>query len=154
MQARQDNLLAVFVDKKSNAINYSGQKETLRTYTIIDKHSERMIVTCSVYTGRSKNSNTVHASLWVFNIKNPSFNSDYTSGTGKASGYGYHKASTAIDEAIASAGIELYGKPCASDSENVDFKTRAYIDGVGDSAIESALLAIAYSAGYNDVIFV
>lgn len=173
MKAKQSNLKAVFVAKKCNGENLRNQKELLDTCTIVDKKTEKVIVNCHVYVGRSKNSSTIYASIWVYNIKEKAIPeekrkewlyqydntteawfSGQTSGHGKAGGYGYHKASAAVQSAIDSAGIELYGTPYAADSEEVDFKTRASISGVGDSAIKSTLLAIAYAAGYNDVILV
>lgn len=48
-------------------------------------------------------------------------------GAGKASGYGYHKPSAAMGEALADAGVTLAER----------------IEAVGDTAMESALLAIA-----------
>jgi len=58
----------------------------------------------------------------------------YTSGSGNAGGGGYCKASTAAGEAIRNAG----------------FKLERRIDGVGESAIEEAVLAIAAAVGYPD----
>ena len=52
-------------------------------------------------------------------------------GSGRADGGGYHKASAALSYAISNAGIDL--------SEN--------IDGVGDAAMDKAMLAIAAALG-------
>ena len=54
----------------------------------------------------------------------------YCSGHGKAGGYGYHKESAALQEAIESAGIKL----------------RSPIDGAGDSAVRGAMEAINRAA--------
>lgn len=83
------------------------------------------------------------ACLWVHlagNTKtgNPFPNGVYTQGSGRAGGYGYHRPSAAAQEAIYNAGFEL--------SES--------ISGVGDSAIEEALVAIAESLGLSDFILV
>lgn len=72
------------------------------------------------------------AVLWV-NSKNLT-----TSGTGKANGYGYHKPSAAVAEAIKNAGIEL--------SFN--------ISGVGNSAIKEAMIAIAELIGHPEALLV
>lgn len=56
----------------------------------------------------------------------------YTSGAGNAGGYGYHKASAALGDALTSAGVRL-------DSA---------INGRGDSAMRDALRAVAEAAGY------
>lgn len=146
MQAKQ-TIIAKFTTENSNAVNYDNKKEKVSQYVIIDKNTERRIVDCRVYMGRSSNSSTVFCSLWVNikeNKKPKTWQYAGTSGTGSAGGYGYHKQSAAVQDALTSAGIELY---------NAD-KTRRYIDGVGDSAIREALLAVAYAAGYNSVIFV
>lgn len=57
----------------------------------------------------------------------------HISGGGYAGGYGYHKASAALQDALQDAGIQL--------SES--------ISGVGDSAIRQALLAVATALGYD-----
>ena len=68
---------------------------------------------------------THYACLWVHGGDN------YTAGSGSAGGYGYHRASSAVNVAINAAGFQL--------SE--------YFGGCGDSAIESALKAIALTQG-------
>lgn len=70
--------------------------------------------------------NTNTAAIWVHSDEL------HTSGTGSAGGYGYHRPSAAASEAIRNAGFEL-------DKD---------ISGVGESAIEQAVKAIAESAGY------
>lgn len=73
---------------------------------------------------------THYACLWV----RPAQGDVYLSGSGKAGGYGYDRASAAAHSAIISAGIQL-----------------AYpIDGVGAEAVWGAVLAIAHAAGYPD----
>ncbi len=67
--------------------------------------------------------------LWVHSKKSKY----YLSGGGKAGGYGYHKPSQALEEAIHDATIEL--------SES--------IGGYGDDAMERALTAIARACGYK-----
>lgn len=76
----------------------------------------------------SRSGMTAYASIWVRTKDRTFFN-----GSGKASGYGYHKASSALQAAIDSAGIEL--------SES--------ISGRGESAMRDALEAIARAAGYR-----
>jgi hypothetical protein len=147
MQAKQVDIKANFTTAQSKAKNYNNDKEVIGKFVIIDKTTERTIVDCRLYMGRSRSSSTVYASIWV-NIKDSKKPKDwvygFTSGTGYAGGYGYHKQSAAVQDALTSAGIGLYNAN----------KARRYIDGVGDSAIREALLAVAYTAGYNSVIFV
>ena len=115
----------------SNAVNYKGQNELVKSYNVItDTLQEIIIARC--YMGRSANASTVYASVWI------NTSEVHTSGKGKAGGYGYHKESAAIAEAIESADIYL-------DTD---------ISGVGNGAIHEALGAIAESMGYNKFLIV
>jgi hypothetical protein len=72
--------------------------------------------------------NTNTACLWI------NHGEIHTQGSGRAGGYGYHRPSAAAAEAISNAGFSL---------------SRS-IGGVGDSAIEEALIAIAEAIGVKD----
>ena len=124
-------MLATLGNEAKNAINYGDKKAMIRTYNVITEGLEN-IITVRCYMGRSKESSTVYASIW---IDTPCYHS---SGKGKASGYGYHRNSTAIGEAIESAGITLDQS----------------IDGVGNGAIHEALGAIASALGFSNVLIV
>lgn len=142
---------------QSNAKNYSQEKELINRYLVIDKKTEKVIIDCRCYMGRSSNSSQVHASVWI-NSNKPLCEDEegfatYTSGHGAAGGYGYHKESAAIGDAISSAGFALFGN-VSGYGDKPDFKKSCHIAGVGDSAIKAALLAIAYACGSKDVIFV
>ena len=134
---------AKIVKSESNARNYADSKELVGAYTVVGKINGEMrqIVTARAYMGKSRNASVVYASLWV-NAGELS-----TSGRGEAGGYGYHKESAAFQHAITSAGIELFGSPYTRPSEKPDYTKRAFIDGVGDSAMQSAFEAIARAAG-------
>ena len=173
---------AIIKSENQNAVNYGGKKETVRELDVVGKidGNLRAIVTARFYMGRSSSASTVYCALWVHG------KGIYTSGKGQAGGYGYHKESAALSEAIKSAGIELFGDQYADskgmvyrDFPNPDFnpeyantlddeeykqymwrtsrtirklvredlKKKAYISGVGDSAMECALIAIAKAAG-------
>lgn len=153
-------LKSKFTKSVSNAFNHSGRKELISTYSVLGKINgeTREIVIARAYMGRSANASTVYASLWVH------AGALSTSGKGSAGGYGYHKESAAFQDAITSAGIELYGdvygvsRWCHETKrekspaeirkeERASFKKRAYIGGVGDSAIRKAFEAIARAAG-------
>ena len=121
---------ATLGNEAKNAINYGDKKAMIRTYNVITEGLEN-IITVRCYMGRSKESSTVYASIW---IDTPCYHS---SGKGKASGYGYHKSSAAIGEAIENAGITI--DP---------------IHGRGESAIEDALKAIAAALGFSHVLIV
>lgn len=90
-------------------------------YSAINTALEK-IVSLRIYATNS----THYACIWVHGDK-------YTSGGGKAGGYGYHRASQAAMIAIDNAGIQL--------SEQ--------IGGRGESAIRDAVLAIAKAASNN-----
>lgn len=157
MKTKQATMKAVFTKECSNAINHGGKMETVDQFLLIDKKTERQVVVARTYMGRGRSASQVKASIWVdLSGKKKPAGWEYgcTSGSGQASGYGYDKASTAIADAIESAGIELYGTAYQRHGEKVDFKKRVHFGGVGASATRTALLAIAYSAGWTDVIFV
>jgi hypothetical protein len=144
----------------SNGYNYSGSKELVGAYSVMGKIDGQIkeVVSARAYMGKSKQASTVYASIWVHT------GTVHTSGRGSAGGYGYHKESTAFQDAISSAGIELYGTVGAVSSWNYDEK-RAYtpaelskmkreitkkrmrIGGVGESAMRDAFEAIARAAG-------
>jgi hypothetical protein len=122
---------ATIGENVSNAVNYKGQKELVKSYNVItDTLREIIIARC--YMGRSASASTVYASIWIQS------SGIYTSGKGKAGGYDYHKESAAIADAIESAGITL----------------DANISGVGGGAIEDALKAIASALGFSHVLIV
>ena len=118
-------------DLADNGKNYGHKKELIQTFNVITD-TLKEIITVRCYMGRSASASVVYASLW---ITAPDYHS---SGTGKAGGYGYHKPSAAIGDAIASAGIGL--------SKD--------ISGVGNGAIHEALGAIAESMGYSKFLIV
>ena len=107
-----------------NGKNLSCQKEMVSAMSAVAAVNGKMreVVVARWYKARkSDGASPVYASVWVlgagFDI----------SGHGRATGYGYHKASAALSTAIDSAGIVL--------SER--------IAGVGDGASQRALEAIA-----------
>ena len=109
---------------RSNGKNMSGQKEMVSAMSAIAVINGKMreVVIARWYKARkSDGASPVYASIWTYGA---GFD---ISGHGRATGYGYHKASAALSTAIDSARIVL--------SER--------IAGVGDGASRSALEAIA-----------
>lgn len=107
---------------ESSGKNLSPEKETINTIKVVGvlDGQIRTLVEARFYMGRSRSSSTVYASFWAYGR-------DYLAGHAKAGGWGYHKQSAALGSAIRNAGIEL-------DSS---------ISGVGEAAMQEALLAIA-----------
>lgn len=131
--------------ERNNARSLSPEKETIKTVKILGKragHDVAVMAEARFYMARSSRASTVYCSLWVHGDK-------YTSGHGKAGGYGYHRESAALQDAIESAGIELRGCNYAQwgHSETPNYKRIAHIDGCGDNSMEMALMAIARAAG-------
>lgn len=141
-------ILPVNDSEYRNGKNYGNTKEKVSQWLVIDKKTERTIIDCRVYMGRSSNSSQVYASTW---IKGDNY---YIAGHGVAGGWGYHKASAAIAMALSSAGIKLFGHAYLPHNTKPDFKRRVDIGGVGESACRMAFNAIAYALGYRDVIVV
>ena len=127
----------------SNARNYSGEKERTSSYVVVGKRKGKLssVVEARFYMGRSSGSSVVYCSLWVQG-------DNHCSGTGKAGGYGYHKESAALADAIKSAGITLYGSNYAHwGDQKPSYKTQSRISGCGESSMAMALMAIARAAG-------
>ena len=138
---------ASFPKLNQNARNYSGEKETVNTLRVVsrflDKPDTGLRVICEArfyMARRSDGASPIYCSLWVHGAL-------YCSGAGKASGYGYHKQSAALQAAIDSAGIKLTGDNYSSKPEDETDTRAARIDGCGDRAMEEALQAIAIAAG-------
>lgn len=129
-----------------NARNMANDKETVDRLQVVARNARgelQVIADARFYMGRSRSASTVYCSLWVWNH---GANVDI-SGHGRAGGYGYHKRSAALQSAINSAEIKLWGSPYDSEDENTGgTPERASIGGCGDSAMRSALLAIAREA--------
>ena len=109
---------------RSNGKNMSCQKEMISAMSAVAVINGKMceVVVARWYIARkSDGASPVYASIWTYGA---GFD---ISGHGRATGYGYHKASAALSEALDSAGIVL--------SER--------IDGLGDGASQRALEAIA-----------
>lgn len=129
--------------EKQNAKGDYTKKEVVsyREVVVSTRSGIETPVVCKCYMGRSSSASVVYANLW---IRGKNF---YTSGSGSAGGYGYHKESAAVQGAITSAGVTLHGSPYGGERDNN--KTQTYIDGVGDSAIDQALLAITRALGFR-----
>ena len=153
MKTKQASMKAVFTKECNNAINHGGKMETSERFILIDKKSEKRVVEACVYVGRSRSSSQAKAALWVrlSDKKKPEgWEYGHTAGRGCSSGH----YSEAIANAVESAGIELYGSAYEHQGDKVDFKRRVHFGGVGEGATRRALLAIAYAAGWTDVVFV
>ena len=131
---------ASIVKKESNA-RCPDNKELVSAYSLVVRLPSgelREVITVSCYMGRSASASVVYAVLWV-RCKD----GEWTSGSGHAGGYGYHKESAAIASAISSAGIEL------KDLEN-DRKDHWFdLGGTGESYYSQVFDAIARAAGYR-----
>jgi hypothetical protein len=114
----------------SNGRNYGDTKETTDSFVVIgiEKGEPVELATARIYKGRSANASRVYASLWLRG-------GNYASGSGWAAGYGYHRDSAALEEAIRSAGVKLGAK----------------IEGRGDRAMLEALEAIGVMCGGKSV---
>ena len=130
---------AHIVKKVENA-RRPDNKELVSAYSLVVRLPSgelREVVTVKCYMGRSANASVVHAVLWV-----KCADGEWTSGSGHAGGYGYHKESAAIADAVTSAGIEL------QDLEN-DRKDHWFdLSGTGTSYYPQVFEAIARAAGY------
>lgn len=114
-----------------------GQGDRLTVYCI-DRGQLRPLVECASYA----KTNTTHCVLRVDGSHCQ---------LGRAKGYGYHKASAAMQDALDKLGVQLYGTAhlCGRTPEEraaevkASKRQRAHIDGRGDAAMVAAAQAIA-----------
>lgn len=141
---------AIIRNHESNGRNYGDTKETISELRVIARRSANAaydagklceVVTARFYMGRSRNASQVYCSFWVH------AEGIHTAGHGVAGGYGYHKQSAALSAALTNAGVELWGSPYDKENEDTNEGQRAYISGCGDSAMRSALVAVARATG-------
>ena len=135
----------------SNGTSYP-KKELAQQYHAIGLFNGLMgeFIDCRLYMSRSGDgASPVYCSIWIRGeprIYDGKYMGHelHTSGRGQATGYGYHKTSQAVANAIESAGVKLVseeGKPLD-------------IGGRGDSLIKEALEAIARAGGAEQVLIV
>lgn len=134
----------------SNARNYSNEKEEVDRLVLIGckKGEHKELVTARFWYSKSRTASVCYCSIWV------NCSPVYVSGKGQAGGWGYHRSSAALESALTSAGIELYGSPYLGPGEKPregkeNFKSRAYIGGCGDTAMQDAIKAIGVALGYT-----
>lgn len=148
----------------SNAIQ-PRDKETVNAWVALTntKDGIKELVTVRWYMGRASSASVVYCCIWVHG------KSFWVSGKGSAGGYGYHKSSAALQDAITSAGIKLVGSPyhgtkatykqteCQEDGtykrvqHKQDFKRECSIGGCGNTANEDAIKAICEALGHKKI---
>jgi hypothetical protein len=107
------------------------EKGFFRQAAVIDSKDGTPLVTARWYHPGRDGASNCYCCVWVRRFDRPAGVYDLNGcGGGKAGGYGYHKPSAALAAALAAAGVKL------SDP----------IDGLGESAEDAALLAIARAA--------
>lgn len=117
---------ANIIDTQSNAKHLD--KETTSTLGLVARVDGKLskVVDARFYMSRSADgAGPVYCNVWVHGA------TGNISGRGKATGYGYHKPSAALGEAIESAGFTL--------DKN--------ISGVGSEAMRETCLAMAVAVG-------
>lgn len=124
-------------EPKQNGKNYGGEKEMIQAISLIGLKgtTARELITLRVYATTTRGRN--YASIWIHGGHGDKGDL-YGAGHGWAGGYGYHRVSAAVSDALTSAGVKL----------SLD------ISGVGDEAIRTALEALAAHLGYKRTLFV
>ena len=137
---------ATLTKTATNARNMEPEKECVNTLRVVSRiigTSKGLQTVCEArfyMARRSDGASPVYCSLWVSGAQ-------WTSGHGRASGYGYHKESAALQAAIDSAGIKLTGDNYRELPSDATSDAMARINGCGDSAMRAAMRAIAIAAG-------
>ena len=128
--------------KKAENARRPDNKELVSAYSLVVRLPSgelREVVTVKCYMGRSASASVIHAVMWV-----RCADGHWTSGSGSAGGYGYHKESAAIADAIRSASIEL------KDMDRTDRPDRWFdFGGTEGSYYPQVFEAITRAAGYR-----
>jgi hypothetical protein len=130
MMDRINSMKATFAPGRfDNGRMRDGEKEQIGFACVVATRNGRFAepVTVRWWMGRSRSASVVYCSVWIHGA------GEYRAGSGQAGGYGYHKRSAALGAAIRSAGVSL----------------TASISGVGESAEDAAMRAIARALGYR-----
>ena len=124
------NQIVLSINPKEG-INPSHRRENgfMESYLlqVIYKGGLLNIANCRIYGTKAMN----YCCLWITDNNKKI----WASGSGSASGFGYHRPSAAAQEAFKNSGVEL-SEP---------------IQGRGDRAIEQALFALAKKMGYRKI---
>lgn len=115
-------------ESAKNIAGYRRENSFWKESAIIDLESGESVLEARFYGAAS----TCYCVVWFHGWR---FGKPSARGCGKAGGYGYHKPSAALESALKDAGFTL----------------SAEIHGVGDSAMEAALQAIADHFGLKRV---
>lgn len=97
------------------------------------------------FNKRGNGMNPIRCSVW---IRRPTGSGlEWHSGTGSASGCGYHKESTALADALMNAGVQLLGDPYGRDGTRN--KKPLHFAAMGDSRYSEILFSVARAAGFK-----
>lgn len=122
-------ILSIDPKDNMNAKAHRREKNFQSSYLVIAYHKGELKQVLELRTYGTNKMN--YACLWICNNKK----FGYMSGSGSAGGYGYHRTSCATMEAINKCGIRL--------DKN--------INGVGETAMETALITISKKLGYRKI---
>lgn len=120
-------------EARRNFKNLDQNKERIATLTLVGIRYGRPVELAQArfwMSRKSDGASPVYCSVWVYGAV---YGATPTAGHGRASGYGYHKQSAALDAALDSAGVKL----------------AVPINGCGDGAMRDALLAVGVAMGYD-----
>jgi hypothetical protein len=107
----------------------------------------REVITVRTYfNAKGTGMQPVRACVW---IRPTTPGADWLTGRGSAGGWGYHKESQAIADAVQNSGILLWGNPYKYSDDKPDFTKRCYFGGTGSSGYEDIFKAIARAMGYK-----
>lgn len=119
-----------------NGVDHANQKrELVKCYVVYGLVNNEIaeLACANVYMSKSDKATGVYCD---FRLRG----AECRSSSGKAFGGGYCKKSAAVGTALANAGIQLFGDVYG---ELPMPNQRAYINGIGNGAIEAALIAVS-----------
>ncbi|MDR0908712.1 MAG: hypothetical protein LBM77_03000 [Spirochaetaceae bacterium] len=118
--------------ESKHSFSFREKKEIVYGFQYIDTETNTTVLDCRVYTSRKPYSCRVIAAVWLHDKKSQR----YGSGVGSAGGYGYHKPSMAIENALHEIGV----------------KPSHRIGGVGYPACKEIFAEIMQELGYTNFV--
>jgi hypothetical protein len=111
---------------------FREKKQLIHGFQYINTANAIAVIDCRVYAAKNPKSSQIMAAIWICDYNGNRF----SHGVGIAGGYGYHKGSWAIENALKDMGITLDGR----------------IAGFGYDACKAAFSSIMKALGYRSFV--
>jgi len=151
------HLIARIPAPERHACDLSGVKELCGAWSVTVIYKDQILEPIRIrwYHARTTRPGVMYCSVWIHGQGAQNSAPVGASGFGRDNSVGSDRMSGALDAALESAGVELYGSPYArKEDEIIDYRQRASISGVGDAAMREACHALVEALGYRGFTYI